>query len=222
MVSMKRPKNVMENEGMNGAAAGADGAARAGHDEGGHPPAAEASGAEGAPAPELTEATPEERLAALAAERDDFKDRMLRVAADFENWKKRARKEQTDAVAEARERVLKDMLEVVDYLERAVGMQTAGNGVVDGAAVLKGVDLVLRLLKQKLERYEVRPFDAAGQPFDPRVHEAISRVEHPEIPAGSVAAELQKGYRVGERLLRQAMVSVSSGGSKPATPSSEG
>ena len=59
-------------------------------------------------------------MAALAAERDDIKDRMLRVAAEFENWKKRARKEQTDAVNEARERVLKDMLEVIDNLERAV------------------------------------------------------------------------------------------------------
>jgi len=217
---MKRPKNVNPNvnpnDGANGAAA-ADGPAAAGQD-------AEANPADGVDevAPALTEATPEERLAALAVERDEYKDRMLRVAAEFENWKKRARKEQTDSVAEARERVLKDMLEVVDYLERAVGMQVAGNGVVDGPAVLKGVDLVLRLLRQKLERYEVRPFDAAGQPFDPRVHEAISRVEHEEIPAGSVAAELQKGYRVGERLLRPAMVSVSSGGSKSTTPSSEG
>ena len=211
---MKRAKNVTGNDGMNGAGASADGAADA-------EAAARGDGAEEV-VPELTEATPEERLAALAAERDEFKDRMLRVAAEFENWKKRARKEQTDAVAEARERVLKDMLEVVDYLERAVAMQVAGNGVVDGPAVLKGVDLVLRLLKQKLERYEVRPFEAAGQPFDPRVHEAISRVEHEQIPAGSVAAELQKGYRVGERLLRPAMVSVSSGGNKPTTPSSEG
>jgi len=218
MVSMKRAKNVTENDGMNGAAASADGAAATGPDAG---PRASGDGAEET-VPELPEATPEERLAALAAERDEIKDRMLRVAAEFENWKKRARKEQTDAVAEARERVLKDMLEVVDYLERAVGMQTAGNGAVDGPAVLKGVDLVLRLLKQKLERYEVRPFEAAGQPFDPRVHEAISRVEHEQIPAGSVAAELQKGYRVGERLLRPAMVSVSSGGNKPTTPSSEG
>jgi len=176
------------------------------------PPAAAA-------APELPAATPEERLAALAAERDDMKDRMLRIAAEFENWKRRAKKEQTDSVNEARERVLKDMLEVIDNLERAVAMQAGGN--VDGPAVLKGVDLVLRLFKQKLERYEVRPFEATGQPFDPRVHEAISRVEHPEIPAGSVAAELQKGYRVGERLLRPAMVSVSSGG-KPTTPPSEG
>jgi molecular chaperone GrpE len=216
---MKRAKNVTGNDGMNGAAASADGVAT---DAGPEADARPAGDGGDETVPELTEATPEERMAALAAERDEIKDRMLRVAADFENWKKRARKEQTDAVAEARERVLKDMLEVVDYLERAVGMQTAGNGAVDGPAVLKGVDLVLRLLKQKLERYEVRPFDAAGQPFDPRVHEAISRVEHEQVPAGSVAAELQKGYRVGERLLRPAMVSVSSGGSKPATPSSEG
>jgi molecular chaperone GrpE len=65
----------------------------------------------------------------------------------------------------------------------------------------------------------VRPFDATGQPFDPRVHEAISKMAHPEIPAGSVAAELQKGYRVGERLLRPALVSVSSGNGKPTAPS---
>jgi molecular chaperone GrpE len=225
MVNMKRPKNVTVNNGgsSNGATANAGAPASAGEDAAGTSPTADADAVAAAAAapPELTEATPEERLAALGAERDELKDRMLRIAAEFENWKKRARKEQTDGVNEARERVLKDMLEVVDYLERAVGMQAAANGAVDGAAVLKGVDLVLRLLKQKLERYEVRPFEAAGQPFDPRVHEAISRVEHPEIPAGSVAAELQKGYRVGERLLRPAMVSVSSGG-KPTTPPSEG
>jgi molecular chaperone GrpE len=147
---------------------------------------------------------------------------MLRIAAEFENFKKRARKAETDAVAEARERVLKDMLEVVDNLERATGAhgQVPGNGAgsADGAAVLKGVNLVLRLLQQKLERYEVRPFEAHGQPFDPRVHEAISRVASADVPSGAVAAELQKGYRVGERLLRPALVSVSSGpaGDKPS------
>src|SRR6476469_367280 len=130
MVNMKRPKNVTVNgDRSNGATANADG----------HPGAdapssstEDVASAEAAPAPELTEATPEERLAALAAERDDLKDRMLRIAAEFENWKKRARKEQTDAVSEARERVLKDMLEVVDYLERAVAMKSGGNGSVDG------------------------------------------------------------------------------------------
>jgi molecular chaperone GrpE len=80
------------------------------------------------------------------------------------------------------------------------------------------VNLVLRLLQQKLERYEVRPFEAQGQPFDPRVHEAISRIASDDVPSGAVAAELQKGYRVGERLLRPALVSVSSGpaGDKPS------
>ena len=169
-----------------------------------------ASSGNGAPA--AAPATPEERLAAMTAERDDMKDRMLRIAAEFENWKKRSRKEQTDAVAQARESVLKDVLEIADNLERATGAQAQGGkgGAVDGAAVVKGVNLVLRLFQQKLERYEVRPFETTGQPFDPRIHEAISRVES-EVPVGSIANELQKGYRVGERLLRPAMVSVSTG-----------
>jgi len=214
---MKRSKNpAAPTDGSNGASAPSDAPAKNGAPDPALDPAAAA-----APARELTEATADEKLAALAAERDETKDRMLRIAADFENWKKRAQKELTDKVNEARERVLKDMLEVIDNLERAVAMQTTtgGNGGVDGPAVLKGVDLVLRLFKQKLERYEVRPFDATGQPFDPRVHEAISKMAHPEIPAGSVAAELQKGYRVGERLLRPALVSVSSGNGKPTAPS---
>jgi molecular chaperone GrpE len=155
--------------------------------------------------------TAEERLASLSAERDEIKDRMLRVAAEFENYKKRARKEQTDAVSQAREALLRDMLEVVDNLERATTQTQGGGGALDGASVLKGVNLVLRLFQQKLERHEVKPFEAAGQPFDPRVHEAISRVESAQVPAGSVAVELQKGYRIGERLLRPAMVSVSTG-----------
>ena len=166
---------------------------------------------------ELPPASPEDRAAALEIERDEMKDRMLRVAADFENWKKRARKEQTDAVASARESVLRDVLEVVDNLERAAGAQA--NGVVDGAAVMKGVSLVLRLFQQKLERYEVKPFEVTGQPFDPRVHEAVSRVESADVPSGAVAAELQKGYRVGERLLRPALVSVSTGPKSQPKPS---
>jgi molecular chaperone GrpE len=168
-------------------------------------------------------ATPEERVSALTAERDEIKDRMLRIAAEFENWKKRARKEQTDAVAQARESVLKDVLEVADNLERAIGAQAqvGGNGAADWAALVKGVNLVLRVFQQKLERYEIRPFEAAGQPFDPKVHEAVSRVDSAEVPAGSVAVELQKGYRVGERLLRPALVSVSTG-PKSSKPRSEG
>jgi molecular chaperone GrpE len=157
----------------------------------------------GLPAPN----TPEEKIAALESERNDIKDRMLRIAAEFENWKKRARKEQTDTESRVREGVLKDMLEVVDNLERATSAYVE-NGSVDGAAVLKGVNLVLRMFQSKLDRYGVKPFDAKGEPFDPRLHEAISQIPTAEVPAGSVAAEMQKGYRIGEKLLRPAIVAV--------------
>ena len=184
-------------------------------------PAAEASGAklpaeagapeaDPAPAGQLAAPTPEERVAALESERNETKDRMLRIAAEFENWKKRARVTQAEAEAAARERVLRDVLEIADNLERAAAM-TGPGGAVDGAAVLKGVTLVLRVLQQKLERHDVKPFEAKGEPFDPRVHEAISRVESADVPSGSVAVELQKGYRIGDKLLRAAMVSVSTG-----------
>jgi len=163
------------------------------------------AGAAAAAAP----ATPEERIAALEAERNDARDRMLRIAAEFENWKKRARITQAEAEASARERVLKDVLDIADNLERATDAHAGG--AADVASVLKGVTLVLRLLQQKLERHEVRPFEAKGQPFDPRVHEAISRVPSSDVPSGAVAVELQKGYRIGEKLLRPAMVSVSTG-----------
>jgi molecular chaperone GrpE len=175
---------------------------------GGKPPNEAGGAGEAAPA-DAASATPEERIASLETERNDARDRMLRIAAEFENWKKRARITQAEAEASARERVLKDVLDIADNLERATDAHAAGAG--DVASVLKGVTLVLRLLQQKLERHDVRPFEAKGQPFDPRVHEAISRIESADVPAGAVAATLQKGYRIGEKLLRPAMVSVSTG-----------
>lgn len=150
----------------------------------------------------------ESRLAAVEAERDEIKDRLLRLAAEFENWKKRARKEQEDGEAKTRELVLRDMLEVIDSLERAVGAYGVGGAAADGPAILKGVELCLRLFQSKLERYGVKAVSAEGQPFDPRLHEAISRVETAAVAPGSVARELQRGYRIGDRLLRPAMVSV--------------
>jgi molecular chaperone GrpE len=83
---------------------------------------------------------------------------------------------------------------------------------------MKGVSLVLRLFQQKLERYDVKPFEVKGQPFDPRQHEAVSRLESADVPAGSVVTELQKGYRIGERLLRPALVAVSTGPKTKSEP----
>jgi molecular chaperone GrpE len=159
---------------------------------------------------QLAPETAEERIAQLESERNEAKDRMLRIAAEFENFKKRARVTQTEAESAVRERVLKDVLEIADNLERATDAHS-GDAVVDAQSIVKGVALVLRVLQQKLERHEVRPFDSKGQAFDPRQHEAISRVESADVPSGSVAAELQKGYKIGEKLLRPAMVSVSTG-----------
>jgi molecular chaperone GrpE len=158
-----------------------------------------------APAAASTPATPDEKIAALEAEKADLKDRMLRIAAEFENWKKRSRKEQQDNEGKIREAVLRDILEVMDNLERATAVT---GGATDLASVQQGIALVLRLFAQKLERYDVKAVEAKGKPFDPRLHEAISQAPSAEVPPGTVLNELQKGYRMGERLLRPAAVVV--------------
>jgi molecular chaperone GrpE len=151
-------------------------------------------------------ATPEERIAALEAEKQDLRDRMLRIAAEFENWKKRSRREQADAESKARESVLRDMLEVIDNLERATASWQTGP--VDAQAIQQGVQLVLRQGHSKLDRHDVKAIEAKGKPFDPREHDAISQVPSADVAPGTVLSELQKGYRIGERLLRPASVVV--------------
>ncbi len=171
-----------------------------------------------APAPELPPPTPEERVASLEAEKAELHDRMLRIAAEFDNWKKRSRKELSDAEARAKEQVLRDLLEVIDNLERA---STAWNDAkeqgkdIDAKAIGDGVDLVLRQFRTKLDRYQVKALESKGVPFDPRFHEAISQMPSPDVKPGSVVHELQKGYMIGDRLLRPAMVVVAA--APPAT-----
>jgi molecular chaperone GrpE len=165
------------------------------------------------------ERDPRDQVAALEAERVDMRDRMLRIAAEFENYKKRVRREQTENENKARESVLKDFLEVADNLERA---SAAVEGASDVKALQQGVALVLRLFQSKLERYDVKPLEVKGQPFDPRLHDAISQVPSAEAPPGSVLSEVQKGYKIGERLLRPAMVVVAVAPSPAAPPPANG
>jgi molecular chaperone GrpE len=148
--------------------------------------------------------TPEQRIAALEAERNEARDRMLRLAAEFENYKKRVRKEQLDGELKVRETVWKDVLEVADNLERAAAVDEKA----DFKSLQKGVELVLRLFQNKLERNDIRPFEAKGQAFDPRLHDAVSQLPSPDVPPGSVINEIQKGYKIGDRLLRPALVVV--------------
>jgi molecular chaperone GrpE len=172
----------------------------------GAPAAAEASAAP----------TPEQRIATLEAEKAEIKDRMLRIAAEFDNYKKRSRKDMSDQEAKARETVLRDFLEVVDNLERALASLGAGATEKELRSVVDGVDLVLRLFKNKLERHAVTPIEAKGQPFDPRFHDAISQIPNPDVAPGTVLHEMQKGYRIGDRLLRPAVVVVAA--AAPAAP----
>jgi len=152
------------------------------------------------------------KLAAVEKEKKENWDRYLRAAADLENLRKRQKREMEDAKIEAKTKVLKEMLPVVDNLERAIEHATAQSGQ---SPIVEGVQLVLRQFLTAFERLDVVPVDALNQPFDPNVHEAISQMESEAAP-GTVVQVLQRGYRIGvapnERLLRPALVVVA----KPA------
>jgi len=145
----------------------------------------------------------EGKVASLEKDKKDHWDRYLRAAADLENMRKRQKREIEDAKFDAKNKILKEMLPVVDNLERAIehASQAGTNPIVEG------VQLVLRQFTTAFERLEVTGVDAMGQPFDPNLHEAISQQESDQ-PPGTVVQVLQRGYRSGERLLRPALVVV--------------
>jgi molecular chaperone GrpE len=167
---------------------------------------------EGLPPPEVGDL--ETKLAAAEKEKKENWDRYLRSAADLENLRKRQKREIEDAKVEAKSRVLKEMLPVVDNLERAIEHATAQSGT---NSIVEGVQLVLRQFMTAFERLDVLPVDAAGQPFDPNVHEAISQQESDAAP-GTVVQVLQRGYKIGlppnDRLLRPSLVVVAKPQSK--------
>jgi len=152
----------------------------------------------------------EAQLAAAEKDKKDNWDKYLRTAADLENYRKRTKRDIDDAKADTKSRVLKEILPVVDNLERAMAHET------DGSAVLEGIKLVHRQFLTALERLEVTAVEAMGQPFDPNLHEAIGQ-EESDSPPGSVVKVLQTGYKLGDRLLRPALVVVA----KPKTTSAE-
>jgi molecular chaperone GrpE len=159
--------------------------------------------------------TPEECIATLETQKAELRDRMLRIAADFDNWKKRSRKDLADSELRAKASVLRDFLEIADNLERATAHLGEGKES-DAKSIRDGVDLVLRQFRSKLERYEVKAIETADQPFDPRFHEAISQTPTADAKPGSVLHELQRGYLIGDKLLRPAMVVVAVAPPPPA------
>lgn len=144
----------------------------------------------------------ETQLAAAEKDKKDNWDKYLRAVADLENYRKRTKRDIDDAKADTKARVLKEILPVVDNLERAMAHEAA-----DAAAVLEGVKLVHRQFQTALERVEVTAIDALGQAFDPNLHEAIGQ-EESDQPPGTIVKVLQTGYKMGDRLLRPVLVVV--------------
>lgn len=186
---------------------------------------APAGGADAAPSDAAEVAAPvdrtpelEAKIVSLEKEKKENWDRYLRAAADLENLRKRQKREADDAKYEAKAKVLKEMLPVVDNLERAI--EHASQGGEDKNPIVEGVQLVLRQFTTAFERLDVTAIDAMGQPFDPNLHEAISQQESDQ-PPGTVVQVLQRGYKSGDRLLRPTLVVVAKAKAAPAPPAAD-
>jgi molecular chaperone GrpE len=185
-------------------------------------PEAEASG-DGAPVEATTveeavpveAVSPEAELEAALSERDDYLDQLRRVSAEFANYKKRMAREQVSITERATERLVKELLPVHDDLERAVvairdvmdGGAEAGAGTAPQQSVAEGVELVHRSLRAILEREGVVAIEPDGEAFDPHRHEALLS-QPSDAPEGTVVQVVQKGFQLGDRVVRPARVVV--------------
>jgi len=156
-------------------------------------------------APESTPAVESSGQEGLKRQYDELNDRFLRLAADFENFRKRAAREQERLITCASEQLAADMLEVIDNLDRAVRS--------DDAHLREGVERIRALCSSILERHGVMPIESCEKAFDPRVHEAIAHVPS-DKPEGIIIDELCKGYRMHDKVIRFAKVAVSKGNGK--------
>ena len=151
----------------------------------------------------------ESALQQTQKEAESFRDKWLRAAADLENYRKRAQREREEVEKFANEKLLKDLLPVLDDIDRALGM-TGENVSAEAQKVVDGLRLVQKKFVAQLEKHGVTTFESVGKAFDPSLHEAVQQI-HAEMPAGSVAVELQRGFLISGRLLRPALVTVSLG-----------
>lgn len=148
----------------------------------------------------------EARFEAKEEEAKEAHDRLLRVSADFENYKKRASREMEEFRKYANQSLLKEMLSVVDNLELAINSSNDGKNTDKN--LIEGLNLTLNEILRVFEKFNVTPIEAQGKTFDPAYHEAVMREETDDYPENSVMSEFQKGYLIHDRLLRPAMVVV--------------
>jgi molecular chaperone GrpE len=144
-------------------------------------------------------------IAQAIEERDQLRDRLLRTQAEFDNYRKRTERERLETIERAAESVLRDVLPVVDDLERALDAE-AGNDAA--ASYRKGVELIHRQLTELLARRGVKPIETLGKDFDPHLHQSVASEAVPGARDGEIVQELRRGYTLGDRLLRPAMVKV--------------
>lgn len=166
----------------------------------------------GETAPETSaEALTPAQLAELKRQAADNYERLLRVTADFDNFKKRAARERDETRRAAIEAVLGKLLPVLDNFDMALVAANQPNTSVETLKV--GVNMIHSQLRQAFADQGVEPIDALGQPFDPALHDAVSQQETAEVPEGQIVQQMRKGYRMRDRLLRPASVVVAK---KPA------
>ena len=157
-----------------------------------------------APESGATNVAPGDALGALQRERDQVYDRLLRKTAEFDNYRKRVERERREQADQAVVDLLLELLLVVDDFDRALTMDADDKP----SAYRKGVELIHAKLHDLLKRHGVRPFDALGADFDPNLHQAVVSETSPQHREGEVIGEMRRGYMMGDRLLRPAMVKV--------------
>ena len=148
-----------------------------------------------------------DRLKELEDEVAEHKDRYMRAAAELQNYKKRTSREMDDMRRYANEALLRELLPVVDNLERALSISCDDGDAAKG--ISEGVDLTLKEILKVFEKFNVKPIEALEKPFDPNFHQAVSREERDDCADNTVINEFQKGYLIHDRLLRPSMVVVS-------------
>ncbi|MCC6486408.1 MAG: nucleotide exchange factor GrpE [Candidatus Hydrogenedentes bacterium] len=183
---------------------------------------AEAETQEAAPGTGPEEQAPQEPappaidVEALQKERDALADQLLRARAEFDNYRKRMAREAERIRQTAAEALLRDVLPVVDHLELALRHAEDHQG-----ALGEGVSMVLRQFHDVLAKHGLEPIAARGEQFDPEIHEAVMQREAEDAPEGAVLEEFQRGYRLGQYVLRPARVVVATGSPEPAAPAPE-
>jgi len=147
-----------------------------------------------------------EAVAAKSREVERLQDRLVRLQAEFENFKKRMAREKTEYLKYAHEALVLEFLPILDNLERAIASARAEAG---STPLLEGIEMIARLFRTVLEKAGVRPMEVLGRPFDPAYHQAVEQVESSHGDVSVVVGEVQRGYLIEGRVLRPAMVKVS-------------